>query len=135
MGANAEHRLGCVSGWAQKRRRPFFSKASTVPKLPAPSRLALQRHDSSLSTDAPFYALLVVAVVNPQNPGRAQLLPSREAGKCTLLGLILRPEVELQLELELDTSVSVCAPVGRAPFGRTRTLVCLDSKASQSHSR
>lgn len=70
MGANAEHRLGCVSGWAQKRRRPFFSKASTVPKLPALSRLALQRHNSSLSTDAPFYDLLVAAaVVNPQEPG------------------------------------------------------------------
>lgn len=36
-----------------------------------------------------------------------------------MLGLILRLEVELQLEL--DTSVSVCAPVGRAPLGGTRT--------------
>lgn len=135
MRANAEHRLGCVSGWAQKRRRPFSPRLPQFQSFQHSPASALQRHDSSLSTDAPFYALLVVAVINPQNPGRAQLLPSGEAGKCTLLGLILRPEVELQLELELDTSVSVCAPVGRAPFGRTRTLVCLDSKASQSHSR
>lgn len=86
----------------------FHSSKASSTQL---SRFALQRHkpahNSSLSIDAPFTLLSTLRL-----RARTQLLPSGEAGKCTLLGLILRPEVELQLD-----TVSACAPVGRAPFG------------------
>ena len=125
VGANAEHRLGCAfvggfrnGGGLLSPELPQFQsfQQSTL------SRLALQRYNSSLSTDAPL---------TPSSPSLKSLLsssakallllPSGGAGKCKVLGLILRLEVELQLQLELDTSVSVCAPVGRASLGGTRT--------------
>lgn len=94
-GLNAEHGLGCVRVGSETEEA-FFSKAST-----ALSRLALQRHDSSLSTDAPFTPSWLSPPPSTLSVRfRALLLlllPSGEAGRCTLLGLILGPEVELEL--------------------------------------
>lgn len=128
VGANAEHRLGCVcvgglrnGGGLFAPKLPQFQsfQHSTLPPRSAtpqagPQQLFVNRR--------PFHA-----DVNPQIPSRALLLPSGETGKCTLLGLILRPEVEL------DTSVSACAPVGRAPFGELGP--CVSRLKSQSVSQ
>lgn len=137
VGANAEHRLGCACVWVGSETEEAFvlqifhsSRASSKHTL---SRLALQRHNSSLSTDAPFTPSSPSLKSLLSSSAKALLLPSGGAGKCKVLGLILRLKVELQLEL--DTSVSVCAPVGRAPLGENKDQVCLNSKASHSFSR
>lgn len=102
MGAKCRTRTGlCVRAGGLRNGGGLFlqsfhsSKASsTLPPRPAtPHQLFVDRR--------PFHALVVVAAaVNPRCPSRALLLlplPSGEAGRCTLLGLILRPEVELDL--------------------------------------
>lgn len=67
------------------------SKASSTHSTLPPRSATPQAGPQQLFVNRrPFHA-----VANPQIPSRVQLLPSGEAGKCTLLGLTLRPQVEL----------------------------------------
>lgn len=122
VGANAEHRLGYARVWVRSEtEEAFFLQSfhsSRASSKHSPASLC-SATTASLSTDAPFTPSSPSLKSLPSSSAKALLLPCGVAGKCKVLGSILRLEVELQLEL--DTSVSVCAPVGRAPFGATRT--------------
>lgn len=131
VGANAEHRLGCVWVWVgSETDEAFFSKVSQfqrftlLPGTAAPQQLFVNR--------PPLYALVVVAVVNFRTLSRAQQQqqqqqPSGKGDKCTAA-----TEIQPQggAGFGLDASVSVCTPVGRVLFGELELLVS-QLKASQ----
>lgn len=130
VGANAEHRLGCVWVWVgSETDEAFFS-----PKFPSSkaslSRLAPQRRNSSsLSIGLPFTPSWSSPFVNSQTDTE-----SSTAAAVWRRRQMHTAAIELQPQggagSGLDASVSVCTPVGRVLFGELELLVS-QLKASQ----
>lgn len=123
-----------VCGCAQKRRRPSFSKASTVPELPASTLPPRSAAPQQLFVNRrPFHALVAVAEVTPQFLSQSAAAAVWRSRQMQTAGI--DPQTRGGAAAGAGhLRLSLCPGRTRSFWGN-KNLVCLNSKASQSLSR